>query len=460
MAKNHMGKETKAMSKKEKTKETEVLEDYEDRPVPEEKCFGWIEQGAVWLGCGFCLAAFSLGGQLAEGMGFWQAVLAIVLGSGILTIVGSLIGAVGAKTHLATAMTSRFTFGVGGAKVFGIIIAISLFGWFGYQCSFFGQSAVAIVKMATGFTANETLLTVIGGLAMMVTAIVGYRGIKMLSNFGVPLLFILVVVALIVTFVKVPASTIFSSGAIGTEISMGAGITLVVGSFIVGATCIPDFSRYSRKVSDSTNGCILGYFVGYIAIVLMGAIFAYAFQENDFTDVLINKLGFGFIAAIVLIIATWTTNDNNLYQSVLGITNATNGIVKIDRWKLTAVVGVISTAFGALGVVNIFVPFLSFLGVVIPPLSAVIICDYYILHKKNYEFSKISKMPTWNVNNCVAGVLGALVGMTMNSRPYGFAVPFMMKLSENVPSSIIAMVAGVVFCLVINAIHPVKCVEE
>lgn len=444
---------------KEKTVNPEVLDDYEDRPVPVEKTFGWLEQGAVWLGCGFCLAAFSLGGQLAEGMGFWNALLCIILGSAILTVVGSLIGAVGARTHLATAMTSRFTFGVGGAKVFGIIIAISLFGWFGYQCSFFGQSAVAIVKMATGATLSETLLTVIGGLAMMITAIVGYRGIKMLSNFGVPLLFVLVVVAVIMTFVKIPAADIFSPVGIGSEISFGSGITLVVGSFIVGATCIPDFSRYSRKVSDSTNGCILGYFVGYIAIVLMGAIFAYAFKENNFTDVLINKLGFGYIAAIVLIIATWTTNDNNLYQSVLGITNATNGIWNVARWKLTAVVGVISTAFGALGVVNIFVPFLSFLGVVIPPISAVIICDYYLLHKDNYDFDKIGKMPMWNVNNCVAGVLGSLVGMTMNSLPYGFAVPFMMKLSTSFPSSLISMAAGAIFCLIINAVHPVKCVE-
>lgn len=451
---------SKKETTKEKSKEPEVLEDYENRPVPEEKCFGWLEQGAVWLGVGFCLAAFALGGQLAEGLGFWNAVLTIVLGSAILTIVGCLIGAVGAKTHLATAMTSRFTFGIGGAKVFGLIIAVSLFGWFGYQCSFFGQSAVAILQMATGATVSETLLTVIGGIAMMITAVIGFRGIKWLSNIGVPLLFVLVIVALVKTFIKVPASEIIGAPALGEGITMGAGITLVVGSFIVGATCIPDFSRYSRKTSDSTKGCILGYFIGYIAIVLMGAIFAYAFKENNFTDVLINKLGFGYIAAIILIIATWTTNDNNLYQSVLGITNATSGIWKIDRWKLTAIVGIISTAFGALGVVNIFVPFLSFLGVVIPPLSAVIICDYYILHKKNYSYEKISKMPTWNINNCIAGVLGALVGMTMNARPYGFAVPFMVKLSQNFPSSIIAMLAGAIFCLIINAIHPVKCVED
>lgn len=445
---------------KEKTKNTEVLDDYEDRPVPEDKCFGWLEQGAIWLGSGFCLAAFSLGGSLALGLGFWNAVLAIVLGSAILTVVGCLIGAVGAKTHLATAMTSRFTFGVGGAKVFGLLIAISFFGWFGYQCSFFGQSAVAIINMATGMTVNETVLTVIGGLAMMITAIVGYRGIKMLSNVGVPLLFILVAVGLVMTLIKHPISAIAASDAVGEKISLGAGITMVVGSFIAGASCIPDFSRYSRKTSDAAKGCVLGYFIGYIAIVLTGAIFTYAFQENDFTDALISKLGFGYVAAIILIIATWTTNDNNLYSSVLGITNAIDGLFHVKRWKLTAVVGLISTAFGALGIVNVFVPFLNILGVAIPPLAAVVICDYYILHKKNYTFSKISKMPVWNVNNCIAGVLGSLVGLTMNPRPTGFGVPFMMKLCANFPACIIAMAAGVVFCLVINAIHPIQCVEE
>lgn len=36
---------------------------------------------------------------------------------------------------------------------------------------------------------------------------------------------------------------------------------------------------------------------------------------------MINILGFGYVAALIIIIATWTTNDNNLYQSTLGLTN-------------------------------------------------------------------------------------------------------------------------------------------
>lgn len=435
---------------------TTVLDDYENRPVPPEKCFGWYQQGAVWLGCGFCLAAFSLGGQLAEGLGFGPACLALLIGCVILTIMSAAIGAIGANTHLSSSVTSRFTFGIGGAKIFGLICAVSLFGWFGYQCSFFGQSAVAVVEMAAGVTASETLLTVVGGLAMMITAIIGYRGIKWLSNVGVPMLFILVIAAVIKTLTMVPFGDIVACGPVGTPINMGSGIVLVVGSFAVGASMIPDFSRYSKTVKDSNIGCFLGYGAGYFLIVFMGMIFTYAFGENNFTNILINRLGFGYIAAFVLIVATWTTNDNNLYQSVLGISNALDGVVKVPRIALTVVVGIISTAFGALGVVNIFVPFLSFLGVVIPPLAAVIIADYYFFNKDNYDYGKMDKQPRFNANNCIAAVVGMLVGCTMNSAPYGFQVPFMMNLATKIPSSLIAMAASIIACIVVNKVHPVK----
>lgn len=435
---------------------TTILDDYENRPVPPEKCFGWYQQGAVWLGCGFCLAAFSLGGQLAEGLGFGKACIALLLGCVILTIMSAAIGAIGATTHLSSSVTSRFTFGIGGAKIFGLICAVSLFGWFGYQCSFFGQSAVAVVKMAAGVSPNESVLTVIGGLAMMITAIIGYRGIKMLSNFGVPMLFLLVIAAVIKTLTQISFGDIVSSGPVGTSITLGSGIVLVVGSFAVGASMIPDFSRYSKTVKDSNIGCFLGYGIGYFLIVFMGMIFTYAFSENNFTNILINKLGFGYIAAFVLIVATWTTNDNNLYQSVLGISNAIDGVVKVPRVALTVVVGIISTAFGALGVVNIFVPFLCFLGVVIPPLAAVIIADYYFFNKNNYDYAKIDKQPSFYVNNCIAALIGILIGCTMNAAPYGFQVPFMMSLATKIPSSLIAMSASIVACIVVNKVHPVK----
>ena len=49
---------------------TEVFNDYEFSPVPDEKKNTWKSQIFVWLGVGFCLTAFTLGGQIALGLGY------------------------------------------------------------------------------------------------------------------------------------------------------------------------------------------------------------------------------------------------------------------------------------------------------------------------------------------------------------------------------------------------------
>ena len=47
-----------------------VLNDYEFSPVPDDKKNTWKDQVFVWLGVGFCLTAFTLGGQIALGLGW------------------------------------------------------------------------------------------------------------------------------------------------------------------------------------------------------------------------------------------------------------------------------------------------------------------------------------------------------------------------------------------------------
>ena len=77
---------------------------------------------------------------------------------------------------------------------------------------------------------------------MMITAIVGYKGIKMLSQIGVPLLFALILFGVGKTFAMVPAAEILSS-APETKMSFATAVSLMVGSFIVGVSIVQDFAR-------------------------------------------------------------------------------------------------------------------------------------------------------------------------------------------------------------------------
>lgn len=422
----------------------EAFNDYEFSPVPDEKKNSWKSQVFVWLGVGFCLTAFTLGGQIALGLGFWPTVVAVLIGGVILTIIAALCGAIGVQSGLSSTVSSRFTFGKYGAMVFGIIVALCNMGWFGYQCTFFGSSIASMFKMAAGMEVNTTVCIIIGGLLMMITAIVGYKGIKMLSQVGVPLLFALVIAGITMTFVKVPAADIF--GAVpAAPISFATAVSLMVGSFIVGVSIVQDFTRYSKTVKDSTVGVTLGFTIGYPAVVICGAVFACAFQTNDLTDVLINILGFGYIAAFIIVVATWTTNDNNLYQSTLGLTNTFHGLLKLPRWIVTAICGIFATILGAIGMIDWLVPFLSLLCVLIPPIAGAMLADFYILKNADkYSYEKMDAIPNVRVDTGVGAIAGCLVGLCMNEPPVGFGVPFMVQLSNTLPTALVAMFVSVI----------------
>lgn len=449
------------MNEKEKKNTEEQFNDYEASPVPEEVHMSWLSQGSVWIGCGFCLAAISTGGILANGLGFKDMIIAAVLGALILTLIAAAVGVVGAKTHLSSSMGSRYCFGTNGARVFGLILAISNFGWFAFQADLFGNTVVTLVKESGGPVVPQTLFTVLGALAMMLTAIIGYKGIKMLSNIAVPLLFILSIVSVFLTLKKIPFSEIVSSGPVDSAIPLTVGVAAVVGNFAVGVTIVSDFTRYSKRPKDSIIGCLLGYFIGYLPILFLGALFTYAFQNWNIVEVMISRLGLGIIAAIVLILAQWTTNDNNLYSSVLGLSNAIDGKIPYVRWKLTLVVGLISTVISAIGVQKYYMNFLTILTSTIPAVAGVIVSDFFILNKKGYNFSLIQekKLPDWKWNAMISWGVAALTGLTMSNPPTGFGVPFMVKLSETVPIPVVGLLVAFILNCVLYPVFNKKNAE-
>ena len=342
-----------------------------------------------------------------------------------------------------------------------MILALSNFGWFAFQADLFGNTVVTLVKETGGPELPQTLFTVLGALAMMLTAIIGYKGIKMLSNIAVPLLFILSIVAVALTLKQVPFSEIVSSGPVEAAIPLTVGVAAVVGNFAVGVTIVSDFTRYSKKPKDSVIGCLLGYFIGYLPILFLGALFTYAFQNWNIVEVMIAQLGLGIIAAIVLILAQWTTNDNNLYSSVLGLSNAINGKFPYVRWKLTLIVGLVSTVISAIGVQKYYMNFLTILTSTIPAVAGVIVSDFFILNKAGYDFKLIqeNKLPNWKWNAMIAWGIAALVGLTMSNPPTGFGVPFMVKLSETVPIPVVGIIVAFILNCVLYPVFNKKSVE-
>lgn len=295
-----------------------------------------------------------------------------LLGSIVVFVLGTLIALVSSHLHLSTSYTSRFSFGRNGAKILGIILCIFNFGWFAFQADLFGNTVTSIIRQVWGMDTPTVLFTILGGLAMSITAIFGFKAIKMLSEVGLPLIALMCIAAVWKTLTMVPGSEIISAGPVGNPITIASGVSIVVGSYAAGIAIIGDFSRFSKSTKDCIMGASLGYVWGFIPILMCGAFFTYAFKNWNIVEVMIESLGMGVFGAVVLIIGQWTTNDNNLYTSVLGLTNTLDGIIKIPRMRLSLIIGVISTAIAAIGMYKYFENFLSLLGVFIIPVAGII----------------------------------------------------------------------------------------
>ncbi|WP_188206859.1 cytosine permease [Alkalibacillus aidingensis] len=394
--------------------EKKLVKDYEREPVPEHKRKGWVKLSIVWLGGIVALSAIVLGGTLAGGLTMSQAIIATLIGTFLLACLSALCSVVGAKTNLPTALVSTFALGRYGAYAVSIVIALSLFGWFGVQLDLFGASLANVIQNTFGIDVPPKLLVVIGGILMTTTAVIGYKAIEKLSLLAVPLLAILIVASLIRVGGSSEANSV-SGNLFGDPLSVGVSVSLIIGSLAVGAIIGPDISRYAKSTKDAVISSFVGYFAGFSLVLVASAVLAKFTTETDIVAIMLG-LGWGTGALLVLILAQWTTNDNNLYSSALGF----SAIFKnTPKYVLTIIAGTIGTLMAVGGIYDNFIPFLNFLSILIPPIGGIYVADY-LVNKSKYSFDNLDQMVNVNVPSVVVWVAAALVAFMTTPQPDGF----------------------------------------
>jgi cytosine permease len=159
-----------------------------------------------------------------------------------------------------------------------------------------------------------------------------------------------------------------------------------VGSFAVGAVVQADICRYAKDQKGAWIACIFGYVFANSFMVIAGVITAMATGSGDLPEAMIAA-GMNVPALVILIAAQWTTNDNNLYSASLALSN----LIKVKKSKIVFFGGVGASILGSIGIVEYFIPWLSLLGILIPPIAGVMIADYYVIHRRKYHFGEGTK---------------------------------------------------------------------
>lgn len=429
-----------------------IGDDYSLSRVPQSARLPMWDIMLVRVGALATLSQFMLGASLGYGMTFWQAFWATMFGSVLLQIVSFLLGYAGAREGLSTSLLSRWTgFGRYGSSIIGFVVSICCIGWFGVQNSVFANGLVE----ATNGKLILPVAAAITGIGVTVLVIFGFKLLSLTAKIAVPAFLIVVGFGVYKVLSDHSIISLIGTPPPGQSLSIGVGATMVAGGFMIGAVITPDFSRFARSGKDVFWMTTIGTLVGELGVSMIAVLMSHAAKTNDVVSIMLQTSG--WIGAAVVVFSTVKINNLNLYSSSLGFTNIIDTIfkVKVNRGIVTLVIGLIGTLLSILGILDRFVDFLVFLGVMIPPIAGIMVIDYFVLktYRKVLDESK--------ENGTLPAEPEKINPVTLIAWAAGFAAGYFMKFG--IPSINSLVISGIVYyfgVLILKAIKNKRVVDE
>ena len=364
----------------------------------------------VMLGFTFFSASMWAGQNLAAGLDFKGFILALLLGGVILAAYTGSLGFIGAESGLSLDELARKSFGSRGSLLPSAMISFTQIGWFGVGLAMF---AIPVAKelLQLEVTADYMpwqgyLLIVVAGLLMTGSAYFDIKGLTVVSYVAVPAVAILGTTAMILAIKNGDASLVeqFAQGSKTLGVLAGAG--LVVGSFVSGGTATPNFTRFAKNAKVGCIVTVIAFFLGNSLMFFFGAVSSIYAGGNDIFEVMLN-LNMFYFAVLVLGLNIWTTNDNALFTSGLGLSN----IFGLPKKRMVLLAGIIGTVAAEWLYWN-FCDWLTALNCTLPPVGIILIISYFS-NRQAYRDGTIAEPKVcWPA--IVGVILGALVANLVN----------------------------------------------
>ena len=422
-------------------KENVVLEDGERMlsPVPMSERRPTFNQIMVWVGFGYVVTGLFIGGVLAgfggkPGVSPQTAIWAIILGMGSLSIITALLGIMAQKTGMSLALVSRYSYGIKGANLPMIIMALLTLGWFASITgmvgqiwgSFIGNPSGVIVFDPANFgykdiapiTLEVFLACFIFGIIFTITA---YVGIKAIEAIAIPICPVILIIAVYVQ-----------------GLGLGNAITAVVGSWIAGAVMGVDLFRFNKSVKAVIAGVVACFILTNPLLNIVGYIGAVSVGQFNYVEWMLTKSALlAIIGVIAWTASLWTTNNAELYCNSLYTGPVLSSInLNINRKKLVLIAGIVGTVLGSFAFYQMFfASFITILGTFAPPLAGPLIADYYIIKKGKYDIAKFNSEPDYRMAGVISFVIGALLG---------FIFQYYLPLPFDLPSGLVALVITII----------------
>ncbi|MGY0024684.1 purine-cytosine permease family protein [Streptomyces sp. YJ-C3] len=394
-----------------------AVEEHGADPVPADRRHGSPRQ-LLWTWAspqvGFATVFIGVLSVSAFGLGFWQAVAALVLGAGLGSLAHGLLSTDGPRFGVPQMVIGRLSFGYrGNALPSGVNALVSGVGWFAVN----SVGGAFALNSLTGLPPLPSLL-----ILVVLEIVIGYVGHDLVHRFERYAFPVLAVIFLLAGVWIFKGADVAGPGAGG-----GFGGFMLAFSAVFGFTagwnpCAADYARYlpagtPRRATAWYSG--LGLFVSVAVVSVIGAASgtlaapAGASPTDAFTGQLPGWLGDLTLVAIIL--GAMAASTLNVYSAAVSISSLSLPLPSwLGRASLVALVGAIGTAAGWASLADAGHAFENFLLVIaywIAPWLGVVLMEHWLRALPDEALA--ARLQDRSFGN-PAGLIALLVGVAVS----------------------------------------------
>ncbi len=393
--------------------------------------------GMIWLAANLVVTTLLTGTLLVPGVSWLVTLGLIVAGSVIGAIVLVLVGNMGTRTGLTTMSLTKGAFGLRGSFAPVLANVVILMGWSWVQAMLAGVTVNYLVEQSFGYS-SPVLFSVLCQSLVVALAVFGHEGIAKVEPWLALIILGMMAYIFSVAFAAHPVTAFVqlpSDESLGWSIA--SALDVVIATAISWTVLSCEFNRLARSQAAGIVGAGVGYVLSTvvsmslgataIAYVVLGGGKAIAFDPT----VIVSAFGAPLAAAVFL--SVMATNTMVVYGMVASVVNATPSrrLKFLPTALLLGAISIVGSTW--LGLLNEFTSFLTVIGALFIPVFAIMIVDYYIVHKRNYDHDilRAEGGRFWyrsgvNIAAMVVWALGAGCSLLLTyvwPNPFGATVP-------------------------------------
>jgi nucleobase:cation symporter-1, NCS1 family len=342
---------------------------------PAEQTQSPLDLFLIFVGANVVATTFQVGASLAPSFGATEIMTLIAIGSAAGALLVAVLAPLGPRLRVPSVIATRPALGIRGAALVALVLYLSNFAWIALNNVIAASAISRAVGPLPHLSAAGSNTAWACALGLLATLVVwrGPRAVARADRFAVPMMMLVALALTVACLRSGPAA------APPPRVAMGwwRGLDVVIGYQVSWILMFADYPRYTKSVKGSAIAVFFGLALTSAWIMPLGALAARAAGTND-PGAMMSAVGLGTAGALMLTMATITTNFVNIYMSALAWKSLA------PRASDTAVVwsiGIVGTALSTLPGVWLeqYSNFMVTLGALLVPIGGLLIAHYYIL---------------------------------------------------------------------------------